>query len=290
MSSRESHLSPNKTREGEYELVVTVDGTIDPIQAEAEAYSKAPATYLGRPRKPGAELRWQNRSVSEWTFTYGFFDEDEDEEPQGELPTLATLEIKGGGQTFHTNQCLSQVAYPAGKGQGVVDCKAVGLHRDGVHGVDIHVPGSVYTITCKWLPAAIKGSYIDGLDDLQGKTNKQAYTIQWGFNKIRYSLECEAGELLFTDYDCKTTKTRSGIGVWEFSYSMLRIKNRTNIDLGKNVNGTSISVTNKRGHEYLWVWYRRKEIANPSVFIEVPEMAFVSKLYEEADFKAKMGF
>lgn len=288
-TARESHLSPNHTKDNEIQVVIVVHGTIDRQEARDKAYEQAPAFYGGLPRKPGSDLRWINRGIAEVTFTYGFTFSD-DEAPQGELPTLATLEIKGSGGTFHTSQCISQVGYPAGKGQGIVDCKAVGLHRDGVNGVDIHVSGSQYTLTCKWLPAAITGGYIDGLDDLQGKMNSQAYTIRWGFNQSLYSLECPAGELLFTDYSAKTSFTRAGVAVWEFSYSMVRIKNRTNIDLGKNKAGTAIVATTKKGHEYLWVWYSRKEIANPSVYIEVPEMAFVSKVYEEANFQQKLGF
>lgn len=290
MTARESPNSPNKSRDGGWEIVYRTEGTTDEVQAIQSVYQlQPPIIFRGQPKKPGESLRWIGRGIGEVTLEYGFTGKDEDD-PQGDLPTLGTLEIKGSGGTFHTTQCLSQVGYPVGKGDGVVASKAVGLHRDGVNGVDIHVSGSNYTLTKKWLPAAISGGYIDGLDELQGKMNASPYTIQWGFNKQAYSIACDAGELLFVDYDAKTSFTRAGIGIWEFSYEFVRIKNRSNIVLGNNKINQPITVPFKRGHDYLWVWYSRKEIANPSVYIEVPEMAFVSQVYYTDNFAQKLGF
>src|SRR5262245_49316705 len=244
--ARQAPNTPSKTREGTWQLDYVVSGTTDEIEAIAAAYQQNPPALLNnQPRKPGEGLSWDNRGIAKVTFEFGPFD-DKDEDPQGNNPTLATLQVKGAGATFHTSQCLSQIGYPEGpKVQGIVDAKVVGLHRDGVNGVEIKVPATQYTLTCKWLPAAISGSYFDGLDDLQGRTNESKYTIVWGLRGTKYQIECDIGELFFDDYEAKTSVTRAGVDVWEFSYSLIRIKNRVNIDLGKSTDGTPIIVNTK---------------------------------------------
>lgn len=285
---RESDKSPGKNKDGEYELTFIVEGTTDIQEAESLAYAKAPPVYLYRFRK-APEVTANGRGLFEFRFPYAIGQEDEDE-PQGDQPTLGTLQVSGAGNTQHVSQCLSQVAYPAGKGQGFVDSKVVGWHKDGVNGVDIKVPGSRYSLTKKWLPQAITGNYLDGLDELQGKTNQAAYTIRWGFNGNAYALTCQSGELLFDGYAAKTDVTRSGAGIWEVTYEMIRSKNRTSINVGKDASGTTITVDSKKGHEYLWAVYESKEITNPSGKIEVPAIACVARLYEEANFLTALGF
>lgn len=289
-TAREAITSPNKTRDGTWQLEYTVHGTTDDQQAIAAVYLlNPPLIFNGQPRKPGEGLSWDNRGVAKVTLEFGP-SQDQEDDPQGDLPTIGTMQMSGAGITQHTTQCLSQVAYPAGKGQTIVDAQVVGLHRDGVNGTDIHVPGTKYSLTKKWLPPALTGAYFNGLDDLQGRTNKSQYTLQWGFNKRLYSITCDPGELVFLNYNAKTDFTLSGIGVWEVTYEMLRIKNRTNFKIGVDKNAAPITVATKKGHEYLWVWYSKKEMNNPSVFIEVPEMVFVSKMYEDVDFQPKLGF
>lgn len=289
-SARESNVSRSKTRENEWEQVITVDGTTDPAEAISKAYGIASTALFGFPRKAGEALRWVNRGIAEVTFSFGLSQDKDEDDPQGDQPTIGTLQIVGAGTTQHVTTCISQTSYPEGKGAGLVDAKVVGWHSGGVNGTDIHVNGSRYIVTKRWLPAAISGTYLDGLDDLQGKTNQSSYTIQWGFNKTAYSLQAAGGELLFLNYDAKTSFTQSGIGVWEISYEMLRLKNRSSFDVGKNKDGTAVTIASKKGHEYLWVVYEPKNIDNPKKTIEVPQMAFVSKVYEDADFKAKLGF
>lgn len=290
--ANESDKSPNRTSEGDYELVYIVSGTTSEIEALGRADAKRPATYNGRPLKSVVpDLKTQSRGIFEITYTYGYSQDDkDDDDPQGEAPTLGTIQITGAGQTLHVNQCLSQTAYPAGKGQKLCDARVIGWHKDGVHGTDIHVPGSRYLLTKRFLPTAVTGDYFDALDELQGKTNSDTYTIQWGYRKTKYSVICDPGELLFVNYDAKTDITASGIGVWEFTFEMLRFKNRKDIAIGKDKSGTMITVAKKAGHEYLWVLYEQDSIDNPAKLIERPQIAFVSKVLEEAAFKAKLKF
>ena len=49
-----------------------------------------------------------------------------------------------------------------------------------------------------------------------------------------------------------------------------------------------LNVPAKKGHEYLWVLYRRDEKDNR--FVQTPEAAFVSKVYEEEPLNGVFGF
>src|SRR5574343_796705 len=118
---RESDRSPSKTKEGVYELTFIVEGTTDILEAEGLAYAKAPITYLGRFRKPGADASANGRGLFEFKFSYENDDEEENDEPQGDQPTIGTLQISGAGNTQHVSQCLSQVNYPQTRGSGLAN-------------------------------------------------------------------------------------------------------------------------------------------------------------------------
>lgn len=284
MPAHEKPDGVSKSREGTITRTFVVYDVLDQLQAEAQAYAAASVTYMGLVRRPGIASRSTGYAQWEAEFEYAV-PEDDDEDPQGELPTLGTLEMDGSGGTRHVTQCISQTAYPAGKGQGLVDAKVVGWHKDGVNGADIDIPGGTITLTKKWLPQAITGSYLRGLQRLRGKTNKNPYTLAWAFRKKAYSITYDPGELRFLFHRAKTSVTRAGTGVWELTYAMADSENRANVDIGEGITIPSI-----RGHQYLSVVYKKKTITNPATTIEVPEMALVSTMYEEEDFFAKLGF
>jgi hypothetical protein len=278
--------------DGTIERAYIVEGTTDDVQAEAEAFAKAPTIYRGMVRGALPDTDPIGRGIFEVTFTYSPLESDPNEgtdEPQGELPTLATLEIDGSGGTEHVTQCVKQTSYGPIAAREIVDRRIVGLHKDGVNGVDIDVPGNVITMTCKWLPAAVTGDYVKKLLDLRGMTNKAPYTIKWGYKKQKYEIEFPAGELRYLYTKMSTTLTRKGTGVIEMSYSMLHSKNKKNITLTDGSNG--IIIPEKRGHDYLWVFHKKQTLTGDlKVTIEVPHVAFLSTLYEEEDFKSILGF
>jgi hypothetical protein len=285
MTFRQTINGINKTKDGDFELIFSNgDVILDDLQAEGQAYAAAPLTYRLYPRKPGVEMRSTGRGFWEATFTYGPVTQDE-EEPG----SLGTIEIDGAGGTQHTNQCISQIAFPEGKFQGLVDAKVVGWHRDGVNGTDVDIPGTTYTLTRKWLPNLITGDYLKGLGKLRGKTNRSPYTISWIFQQNNYSIEFDEGELRFLNHRAKTDFTKNGVGVWEISYSFLYSENLTDFDLGKTKDGTEITA-DIQGHEYVWFSYEKKEITAPPATIEVPEAAFISQMYRDEDFQTVLGF
>lgn len=287
MTFRQSTNGISKTKDGDYEIVFSNnDVLLDDAHAEGQAYIAAPVAYRGFLRKPGVDLRSTGRGFWEATFTYGPTQPD-DEEPD---TSLGTLEIDSSGGTQHTNQCISQVAYPDGKYQGLVSSKVVGWHRDGVNGVDIDIPGTTYTLTRKFSPAFITGDYLHTLGKLRGKTNNSPYTIAWAFMGQRYSIDFDEGELRFLSHRAKTDFTKSGAGIWEISYSFLYSENKTDFTIAQDKDGNDITFQLLKGHDYVWVVYEKKEITTPPATIEVPQAVFAAKMYEDADFTAEIGF
>lgn len=295
MACVESHKSRRKNTDGTIERIYIVSGTTDDVQAEAEAFAKAPPSYRGLIRNPRPDVVETDREIYEVTFTYQAPDgseEEEEQEPQGEFPTLGTLEVDTSGGTEHVTQCLSQVAYSNSvTAKEIVERRIVGLHKDGVNGVDIDNRANVWRLTKKWLPAAITGAYLRKLDRLSSpsKVNQSPYTIKWAFRGNKYERTFEAGELRFLGYKASTSFTIRGTGVWEISYEFLFSGNRDAFEL--TTGSASIIVKSKKGHEYLWVMYKKEELTGDvKAAIEVPEVAFVSKLYEEANFAQELGF
>ncbi len=295
MGVRESPNSPRKTNDGTIERVYIVDGTTDDVQAEQQGFTAAPAFYRGLFRNPFPDVTPTGRGIYEVTFTYEKAEQEDDQnndDPQGDNPTLGTLEMDGSGGTEHVTQCISQKAFPAAGAATpteIVERKIVGLHKDGVNGVDIDSPGSVFTITKKWLPQAISGDYLMNLSYLRAKTNSASYTLRWGWKGSVYQIEFPTGELRYLSTRATTSFTRSGIGVWEISYSMMHAKNRTQIKLADGSAG--IIIPEKKGHEYLWCMYRKENLTGSyKATIETPECAFIAQMYESEDFKSILKF
>lgn len=292
MACRESTQSPREST-GLIERVYIVEGTTDEVQAKGEAFAKAPATYRGFIRNPNPDVRPTSRGIFEISFRYEpiSLDDQQEETPAGDTPTLGTLRMARAGGTEHVTQCLSQTAYGPFRAQDIVDRRIVGLHRDGVNGVDMDIGGAVWTLTKRWLPTAITGTYLRSLSELASppKVNASPYTIRWAYRGSAYETEFAAGELRFTGIEANVTRTAAGLGVWEISYEFLHMANRANIQL--TTDSSPIIVASKKGHEYLWAFYKKAELTGDfKVSIEVPEMAFVSKLYDEENFAAVLRF
>lgn len=294
---RESVNSPSPRSDGSIDRTWIVEGTTDDAQAEQEVLKQAPTAYRGNIRAALPDTKPVQRGIWEVTYSYALPDSNDDpnnnsDEPQGDEPTLGTLEMDGSGGTEHVTQCLSQKAFPASGipvPQEIVDRKIVGLHKDGVNGVDIDAPGSIWTVTKKWLPQAITGDYLQNLSYLRAKTNSAPYTLRWGYKGTKYQVEFPVGELRYLTTKATTTLTRRGVGVFEISYSMVHAKNRSNIKIADGSAG--IIIPEKRAHDYLWMLYRKETLTGSyKATIETPECAFVSKMYEEDDFKSVLKF
>jgi hypothetical protein len=100
------------------------------------------------------------------------------------------------------------------------------------------------------------------LFDLTGKVNDAAFK---GF---------AIGEVLFLG----ASGSKTGTDNWEITYNFAASKNATDIDIGQ------ITVTDKKGWEYLWIRYADAEDATAKRVVKRPIAAYVEKVYEEGDF------
>ena len=180
------------------------------------------------------------------------------------------VEFDTAGGTQHVTQCIRQTAHGPVPAGDIADSRVVGLSRDGVEGVDQVIPKLEFAVARTYEIEAITGAYIKNLAALTGKVNHLAYSIA--------GAAYDAGELLFMGATGRIA-TIDGKRKWEITYRFSASANRVNIQVSPVIN-----VAAKLGHEYLWVMYRKDEANNK--FVETPDIAFVSELYEKASFQA----
>lgn len=280
--------------DGKYELTFGVEGTTDDAEAEGLAVAEAPLFHRGLPRSPLPIYREEARGIYQFTWTYelGNSTEQNENEPQGDLPTIGRLNIKPSGGTQHITQCLFQIGYHnlgAGATENIEIARVIGLHKDGVHGCDVRKPGSIITLEKMFLPQAITGDYIAALQRLDGKQNFNAYTMQWARAGTLYQMTFETGELQFAGADLSISLTPKGFSAWTIGYTFLFSPNRYDVAFGGESQDINVPVIG--GHSYVWAYYEKKEITGViSATIEVPKAVFVSHVCEQADFATVLGF
>lgn len=194
-------------------------------------------------------------------------------------PSVSVLEFDTGGGTQHVTQCISQSDYGPEAAADIRLARVVGLTRDGVDGVDQVVPKLELAITKTYPIGQITSLFIKNLARATGKVNAAPYAI---------SLQTyDAGELLFLGAAGKEVQ-KDDEWKWEITYKWSASENRQNILIKDHADeAQKIIVAAKKGHEYLWVLYKKDEADNR--FVEVPDVAFVAKLYEETDFNSLIG-
>lgn len=184
------------------------------------------------------------------------------------------------GGTQHVTQCISQVDYGPEAAPAIRLARVVGLTRDGVDGVDVVIPKLELSITRTYPFATITSLYIKNLARMTGKVNIAPFQIDGN--------PFDAGELLFLGATGRQI-TKDNEIKWEIAFRFSASENRANIVVYEHEDeAKKITVGAKKGHDYLWVLYKKDEADNR--FVEVPDVAFVSKLYEDANFASTLGF
>lgn len=193
----------------------------------------------------------------------------------GDPDSGGIIEFDTTGGTQHLTQCVSQAGYGGDGGPDICKARVVGLTRDGVEGVDIVIPKLEFVIPRVYPLEAIDGGFIRNLSRLTGKMNSDPYILAGSFY--------DPGELLFLGASGRIV-TKDGEQKWEIDYRFSASENRKNIIIRED---PEIKVLDKKGHDYLWVLYKKDEADNR--FVEVPDLAFVSRVYEEAMFALLLG-
>lgn len=175
-----------------------------------------------------------------------------------------------GGATAHITQSLATVGVyppvviplrPPPDFQG-----AIGVNGDNVAGVDVTIPAFNFTITKRFDAEDVTGAYKLALFYATGKTNNATFQ---GF---------AAGEVLFLG----ASGSRTGMKQWEITFKFAASPNAVNLPVG------NFTVTEKKGHDYLWVRYADAVDGDAAALVKRPVSAYVERVYESADF-ASLG-
>ena len=139
---------------------------------------------------------------------------------------------------------------------------AIGVSDDKVDGVDITIPAYKFSET-HYIPRIfVNTSYKNTLFQLTGKVNNATFK------------NFAAGEVLFLG----STGQRRGREDFEITYNFAASPNIASI-----VFTPSITVLNKQGWDYMWLYYTDEVDDGAHRIVRRPKAAYVERVYERAD-------
>lgn len=179
---------------------------------------------------------------------------------ESQVFTERTFAGSTSGGSFNITQGYGVTSYAPPSGTAPNFQGAINVNEQGVQGVDVIVPQFEFSLTKTQENGFVSLAYTATLARMTGKTNNATFE---NFN---------AGELLFLGADFSQQSNGSATLTYKFSAS----PNRTGITIG------SITGIAKKGHEYLWVFYRPNLSGN--FLVRIPVAVYVHKVYEDGDF------
>ena len=194
----------------------------------------------------------------------------EDEVPPE--PGEWTVSVDISGQSTRIYQARSHVADYAPAGVTAPNFKGAINVADGVvQGADVIVPFVNYTINTRFPTEDIDDAWVRTVSAIVGSQNASTYH---GF---------AAGELLLT----RISANQRGDGFTDVSFGFGFSANESSIVItGVNASNAAanITVTSKRGWDYLWVRYEDRTIGTYT--IKQPVSAHVEQVYKDMSFSA----
>lgn len=175
-----------------------------------------------------------------------------------------TISIDTTGATVNTQSAFSQTSFAA-SGETAPDFgESINVDADGnPQGVSKIIPSLKITVKAKIAAAYVTSpcAYAQILYECTGKVNDASF------------LCFDAGEVLFLG---ATGDLVSEDPVLNFAFEVS--PNVTNYSIG------GITGINKNGHDYIWFNFKQKQDASSGLKVSTPRAAYVSEVYEEADF------
>lgn len=259
----EKHGSPQVTTgmSGQANLEYLIHDASDETAALAALAAAAPSTYMSMAQE-SLSVQPVDDEAEKWEGTARYT------KGSGSVPQTgdSAFSFDTTGGTQHITQSVETIGGYAPTGGTVPDFQgAIGVSDNSVEGVDITVPVYKFSET-HYLPASeVDNTFKGMIFDLTGKVNNATFK------------GLAAGECLFLG----AQGSRRGTGPdddWEITLNYAASPNKTSIVIG------DITVTAKKGWEYLWIRYENAVDGVANRVVKVPTAAYVEKVYDEADF------
>lgn len=190
--------------------------------------------------------------------------------------TVWEFDATGASVKFlQSKETISKTAInAAGAVVAAPDFKGViGVADDNIEGCDVIVPQALFTARKRWNMADLPNAgYLQMCYRFVGSTNSDVFEFTW----LGATFTFQIGELLLQGFTC----VEAGLDTFECSYKFAATSNRT------GANGVVIpgfpNPIDKKGFEYLWIYYRRS--ASNNVWVRVPQAVYVERVYDENPF------
>lgn len=151
----------------------------------------------------------------------------------------------------------------------------IGVNNNEVTGVDLVTPKEEITITKQFVAADLAANYSDTVRAMTGKVNDDTVTFTWFGQTKTY----QPGELLFHGAsEAVGRPNKSGAIRLEFTFKFEWSKNIAGLTIGP------ITDIDKKGWEYLWVYYRPAPAGAVNALVRIPVAVYIERVYLEADF------
>lgn len=248
------------SREGKastLDLVFNVRGTDNETVAKVVTDQATPDVWgLGTPLLYKQSITVEVEGFNHWLATIHY--DTSAPEPYSADDSFE-FDTTGGTQTI-TQSIGTLAAHPGGAPdfQG-----AIGVTENGVEGVDVTVPILTFSET-RFFPE-LSPTYKLNLFHLTSRINSATFR------------GLAPGEVLFQGASARRQDNRKDTP-WSVTYQFAAQANRGNFLVG------SISVTAKRGWDYMWIRYGREDDGATNSLLRVPTSVHIERVYEDGDF------
>lgn len=249
----------------------TSDDTV--LHSEINTQISGNYAYWQYPGVTGMQLRAESYSVSylgddAWQVQVDYV-KDGAEDGSEPLKRARSFDTTGGTQ--HMTQAYSETSYASGDAVAPYQWKAIGVDANGVNGVDVVTPQLQWQETYDVPNSYVTNDYIKNVAALTGTTNNASFR---GF---------AAGEVLFVG--CSGSQEwddQKGRGPWSLTYRFVASPNASSTGSAPQIIIGDIVVSEKKGHEYLWVRY--EEATGSNTLLKKPKHVYVNKVYRDGNF------
>ena len=179
----------------------------------------------------------------------------------------ASMSFEVGGGTQHITQSLQTVGAYGADGESPPETGgAIGVTQDDVEGVDIKVPTFSWSETHYLDENQVTMAYVNTLFRTYAHVNTLHFR-QFAPGEVRF------------DGARAASRKDSQAGDWKVEFSFAASPNRNDIYVG------NIGPIKKRGWEYLWVYYEKREDPETGLTLPQPRAVYVEQVYRWADYR-----